>query len=1238
MATQIKVNSATGNVTVNVSRTAIGQIVNANTANTANALNAASTANVVIGGGLNGYVLATNGAGVTSWVEQTGGGGGAGNPGGSNTQVQYNKEGTFGGDAQFTFNDVTNVLNVGSITATNIGNITPTNLDGNTANYLDGTGTFKPVVAVSATSAEQVVRLCRATETITKGQAVTITGGTGDNPDVSLSNASNASLMPSIGIALENIALNATGNVGLYGELDGIDTTAFTVGDSLFVSATIAGALTDTAPKGESNLIQKIGKVIRVNANGIVMVQGAGRTNQTPNLDAGNIFLGDAFNQATTSTLNTNIVPEGTNLYYTDTRSRLALSTTTATASSGGALAYDDTSGIFTFTPADIASVSDTLADVLVNGNTSSGTDMLMSTTDAIFFRDANTSINSTGVGTLQLNSTVETQITSPYIDLAAANVNMDGNLDITGMFTGDAGGASNIVGANVTGAVPFATTANAVAGSNVSGAVAFATTANSIAIANVAGIGNIAITNYNGVATDVLHGDGTWSADTTTYGNSNVVSLMNVFGSNTINTTGNVTTGNLEVIGNDGNTTIIPDTEVIDGQRFTTVNRATERVTVTAGDFVVGEFYTIATLGTTDFTLVGAFSAVATNTQPGPTYIITSVGTTDFTLVGAASNTIGVIYESTGTASGDGAVLEVNFDATGVGSGTGTATRQNGSSQAFVTENYVSQSDTNFTTYANTAAGHTAKGASFNFTSYNGIGNTGTDPLVPSILSFTAYPQSANLANPITGTSTLFSITQPGADGFFTVVGSGASPGGYNNGAWKQIQYRDNAFDVVRRNGNGDARTSATANDETSFSFYNTQQGFGPGTVRTYNYPAKVGSKVDGDWVDPQNTSAGIKNGLFFQVVESNFNRIDHRMYSNGTVIFNESAKDFNNNPVSTNPVTIGADGVITGDGGGLSNIASANVSGLGNIATINLDGNVANVLRGDGTFNADTTTYSNSNVVSLMNAFGSNTITTTGLITGDGGGLSNVSSVATPGGFFDSVQFNNNGVLGGDSTLTYSTGGKNLTLNGAAAGVGGVPTFNLNNGGFNVNQEEIGGGAATFAFTNYYAGSLIAPTTFFRAQGTRNAPTAVTSGDQILSEGFYVNAGFNGYYGLGSVTATVNSVNADGNASMSYDITTNQSDQYKNDKILLNTSLLDVAGNIRMTGTQDAKMSVKRLYQNPQTLNQLQALVGTLAGERGFITDGTTSGAVNFGGLAVDGGSNKLPVYYDGTDWRFG
>jgi len=92
----------------------------------------------------------------------------------------------------------------------------------------------------------------------------------------------------------------------------------------------------------------------------------------------------------------------------------------------------------------------------------------------------------------------------------------------------------------------------------------------------------------------------------------------------------------------------------------------------------------------------------------------------------------------------------------------------------------------------------------------------------------------------------------------------------------------------------------------------------------------------------------------------------------------------------------TLNATGIITGDAGGISNVVYANVTGtptLGNVSPLNLDGNVSNVLRGDGTFAADSdTAYGDSNVVTLLNAFGSNTITTTGLITGDGGGISNV------------------------------------------------------------------------------------------------------------------------------------------------------------------------------------------------------------------------------------------------------
>jgi len=51
-----------------------------------------------------------------------------------------------------------------------------------------------------------------------------------------------------------------------------------------------------------------------------------------------------------------------------------------------------------------------------------------------------------------------------------------------------------------------------------------------------------------------------------------------------------------------------------------------------------------------------------------------------------------------------------------------------------------------------------------------------------------------------------------------------------------------------------------------------------------------------------------------------------------------------------------------FSGDGGLLSNIAVANISGIGNIATLNLDGNVSNILHGDGSWGPETET-SNAN-----------------------------------------------------------------------------------------------------------------------------------------------------------------------------------------------------------------------------------------------------------------------------------
>lgn len=77
-------------------------------------------ANLHIDGGLNGYVLATDGAGNLSWTIQSGGGGG-GTPGGANTQMQFNNQGAFGGSANFIYDSTLNkAVMAGEFVANNI--------------------------------------------------------------------------------------------------------------------------------------------------------------------------------------------------------------------------------------------------------------------------------------------------------------------------------------------------------------------------------------------------------------------------------------------------------------------------------------------------------------------------------------------------------------------------------------------------------------------------------------------------------------------------------------------------------------------------------------------------------------------------------------------------------------------------------------------------------------------------------------------------------------------------------------------------------------------------------------------------------------------------------------------------------------------------------------------------------------------------------------------------------------
>jgi len=129
--------------------------------------------------------------------------------------------------------------------------------------------------------------------TINRGQVVYLTGtATGDTPHVALANNQNSAHMPAIGVIKNNIANASVGEVVTSGEVN-IGTHGLALGSDLFVDA--SGGLTVTHPTTESSLVQKIGKV--VNSTHII-VQGAFRTNATPNLDENDIFIGNATGRA----------------------------------------------------------------------------------------------------------------------------------------------------------------------------------------------------------------------------------------------------------------------------------------------------------------------------------------------------------------------------------------------------------------------------------------------------------------------------------------------------------------------------------------------------------------------------------------------------------------------------------------------------------------------------------------------------------------------------------------------------------------------------------------------------------------------------------------------------------------------------------------------------------------------------------------------------------------------------
>jgi hypothetical protein len=158
------------------------------------------------------------------------------------------------------------------------------------------------ITVIAGTDASELVVTCLkgTVGTINIGEVVYVTGyNLGLSAvEVELADASAAGTMPGFGIARTSFTNGATGVVVASGELNDIDTSTWSVGDSLYVSET-PGELIDTKPTGAA-LIQKIATVSRSNvSNGIIQVVGAGRSNDVPNIPENQLWLGDSSGVAT---------------------------------------------------------------------------------------------------------------------------------------------------------------------------------------------------------------------------------------------------------------------------------------------------------------------------------------------------------------------------------------------------------------------------------------------------------------------------------------------------------------------------------------------------------------------------------------------------------------------------------------------------------------------------------------------------------------------------------------------------------------------------------------------------------------------------------------------------------------------------------------------------------------------------------------------------------------------------
>ena len=192
--------------------------------------------------------------------------------------------------------------------------------------------------------------------TIAAGVPVYSNGVTGENVNVLSASNDSSATMPAIGITQTSISANGNGVVVISGREANINTSGLVAGKPVYVG--LNGTLTATKPTG-SALIQNIGTAAKINASGEIIVQGAGRSNDLPNLTTDYVWLGDS-NQVPQVVASSSIVVDNANTasYVAAANIVGTVASASAAISSSHAIRADISDGVATNARLNVADIT----------------------------------------------------------------------------------------------------------------------------------------------------------------------------------------------------------------------------------------------------------------------------------------------------------------------------------------------------------------------------------------------------------------------------------------------------------------------------------------------------------------------------------------------------------------------------------------------------------------------------------------------------------------------------------------------------------------------------------------------------------------------------------------------------------------------------------------------------------------------------------------------------------------